>query len=278
MLRQVILNAEANADKAGTGRRHPLILKKFATALFIYAGPLAYEFLQQNMPEALPSIRTVQRNIHEDYVPLEEGHFRFDELAEHIRHHNGPSVVAIVEDATRVIARVDYDNETDQCVGFVLPIDKNGLPITDSFKAKSFEAISKMFSASTLSRYAYVYMPQPLHNSVPPFCLACNGNDNKFTADQVLQRWRYIQKECGQRGIHVVSYGGDGDSCLMKAMKVTMRSTLPKTEPLRCTIPKSTLPIPEIPTEWKSWYIMDSSSIAYVQDTVYIAVKLKARL
>ena len=27
------------------------MIKKFATALFIYAGPLAYEFLQNNLPE-----------------------------------------------------------------------------------------------------------------------------------------------------------------------------------------------------------------------------------
>ena len=52
----------------------------------------------------------------------------------HIHNYNVPHrIVTIAEDATRVIARVDYDNETDRCIGFVLPIDKHGLPKTDSF-------------------------------------------------------------------------------------------------------------------------------------------------
>jgi len=38
-------------------------------------------------------------------------------------------VVAIAEDATHVIARADYDNESDRVVGFVLPCDDNGLPL-----------------------------------------------------------------------------------------------------------------------------------------------------
>ena len=59
-LKQVLATAEANAHKLPKQRRHTEIMKKFSTALLIYAGPLAYEFLHQNMPEALPSLRTVQ--------------------------------------------------------------------------------------------------------------------------------------------------------------------------------------------------------------------------
>ena len=47
--------------------------------------------------------------------------------------------IAIAEDATRVIARAQYDNETDRIVGFVLPCDS--LPVVDSFIATSFSAI-----------------------------------------------------------------------------------------------------------------------------------------
>ena len=38
---------------------------------------------------------------------------------------------------THMVSRVDYDCETDRCVGFVLPLDSNGLPIVDSFLAVS---------------------------------------------------------------------------------------------------------------------------------------------
>ena len=152
--------------KSCTQHRHPEILKKFATALFIYAGPLAYEFIQQNMPEALPSLRTVQTTIHVEYKALDEGCFRFDDLLQHIKEHDAPNIVSIGEDATRVIARVDYNSKTDCCVGFVLPVDQDGLPRVDSFLAVSFEAIEKMFASAPLAKYAYVYMAQPLCHSL----------------------------------------------------------------------------------------------------------------
>lgn len=43
---------------------------KNSTAPFIYCGPLAYDFLHQNMSQALPSLRTVQRIIHAQYRTL----------------------------------------------------------------------------------------------------------------------------------------------------------------------------------------------------------------
>lgn len=113
---------------------------------------------------------------------------------------------------------MEYDCESDCCVGFVLPLNKLGLPLVDSCLAVSFEAIEKMFSKSNMAKYAYVYMAQPLGENAPSLCLSCVGTDNKFTAKHVLLRWQYILKECHKRNIHVVSFGSDGDSCLMKAM------------------------------------------------------------
>lgn len=45
-------------------RRHTEVLKKFATLLYINAGSMAYQFIQGNIPEALPSLRTVQDIVH----------------------------------------------------------------------------------------------------------------------------------------------------------------------------------------------------------------------
>jgi hypothetical protein len=108
------------------------------------------------------------------------------------------------------------------CVGFVLPVDKDGLPIVDSFLTVSFDAIENMFTSAPSAKYAYVYMAQPLSHSAPPFCLACMGSDKKFTAQHVMLRWKHIYKECMKRDIHVVSFGGDGDSRIMKAMKISV--------------------------------------------------------
>ena len=278
ILRQILCNAERNASKLPTGRRHPEILKKFCTALFIYCGPLAYEFIQQNMPEALPSVRTIQSVIYKEYRTLDEGSFRYDELALHIKQHEAPNLVSIGEDATRVIARADYDSETDRCVGFVLPVDKNGLPEVDAFLAVSFSAIENMFHNTPLAKYAYVYMAQPLYRGVPPFCLACMGTDNKFTAQHVMLRWKHIYMQCWKRNIQVVSFGGDGDSRLMKAMRISVCLATPAVEPLLQEVPSCALPQPYVPKDWGSWFHITPKSISYVQDVVHVAVKLKSRL
>ena len=273
IMKQMLLHADKNVCKYPTQRRHSELLKKFATALFIYSGPLCYEFIHQNMPHALPSLRTTQRIIHSQYKIMDEGRFRFSDLVEHINDHNAPKIVSIGEDATRVIGRVDYDSETDRCAGFVLPVDDCGLPLVDSFLATSFSAIENMFKSGSIAKYAYVYMAQPLAVNVPPFCLTCFGSDQKFTAEHVLQRWNHIYSECAKRGITVISFGGDGDSRVMKAMKISVSLINP---PNDLTLPS--LPSINISSTWKNWFCINPTSISYVQDVVHIAVKFKARL
>lgn len=140
-------------------------------------------------------------------------------MVAHIAQYNAPKIISVGEDTTRVISRVEYDCETDRCVGFVLPLNKSGLPEVDLFLAISFKAIEQMF---TNAKYAYVYMAKPLTLNAPPFCLACFGTDDKFTAEHVMLRWQHICQECQKRGVTVLSFGGDGDSCLMKGMWVSV--------------------------------------------------------
>lgn len=278
VLKQIVINAERNVEQVPTQRRHPTVLKKFSTALYIYSGPLAYEFIQQNMPEALPSVRTLQTAIHAEYKTIDEGCFRFDDLAEHLKKYGGITAVSIGEDATRVIGRVDYDPETDRCVGFVLPVNESGLPIIDSFQVMSFSAIESMFKNNSVAKYAYVYMAQSLCQNVPSFCLACVGTNNKFTAENVCLLWKYIYMECEKRNIHVLSFGADGDSRLLKAMRVTMSLMTDKSDPLLKHLPSYSLNSPAIPKEWHTWFCTDPKPVSCVQDTVHIAVKLKSRL
>ena len=94
--------------------------------------------------------------------------------------------VTIGEDATHVVARVEYDRETDRCVGLVWPLTENSLPIVDSFKATSFNAIERMFLENEIVKYVYVNMVQSLGENILPFCLACIGTNNKFTYETVL--------------------------------------------------------------------------------------------
>ena len=82
---------------------------------------MAYELIQQNIPEALPSIRTVQSAIYLIYMKDHLG-------SGYLNQYNAPSFISIAEDATRIVGRVEYDSKTDRCIGFVLPLDQNGLP------------------------------------------------------------------------------------------------------------------------------------------------------
>ena len=174
LLKQLLVNAERNAQMLPQQRRHEQVMKKFATSLFIYSGPMAYEFLHTNLPNAIPSLRTVQRIVSNEYQPLHEGEFRFNALLLHLQTYNATKIITVGEDATRVITRVDYDNETNRLVGFVLSCDEEGLPLCDSFLAVSFEAIEESFKTADTAKYAFVYMAQALGKAVPGFCLACH--------------------------------------------------------------------------------------------------------
>ena len=105
------------------------------------------------------------------------------------------------------------------------------------------------------------------------------GTNNKFTAEHVLNRWKYIVSECKKRKITVVSFGADGDSRELKAMQVSTQLLFSSQTPISSLSPSCSLQKLSIPSEWFSWFaIKKPTAIAYIQDTVHIAVKLKSRL
>ena len=121
-------------------------------------------------------------------------------------------------------------------------------------------------------------MAQSLCLTAPPFCLACIGSDNKFTAQHVMLRWKHIYEECTKRGLLVLSFGGDGDSRIMDAMKQFVSLMSASKEPLLQSIPSSSL-VPRISATWKEWFCVHPRlTVSYVQDVVHVGVKLKSRL
>ncbi len=214
-------NSLKTSQKASKGKRFSDVVTKFATSLFIYSGPLAYNFIQQNMPTALPHLRTVQRRVQKENSTIKDGEFRFKELSEHLKRYDCPKIVTVGEDATRLISKIDYDSSTDQLVGFVLPIDDAGLPKVDAYTASSFEIIEDHFSKGVVGKYAYLYVVKPLSESAPSFILSCMSSDNRFTNKHVLQRWKHIHTERAKLGIQILSFGADGDSREMKGMRVS---------------------------------------------------------
>ena len=79
------------------------------------------------------------------YIIINEGKFQIDGLLEHINRYKLSGLVSIGKDTTYVISRIEYDNQSDCCVGFVLPIYEQGLPIyehlpiVDSFLETLYE-------------------------------------------------------------------------------------------------------------------------------------------
>ena len=95
------------------------------------------------MPEAFPSLSTVEGEANRRYSPQAEGEFIFDKLLAHLEGYNAEKIVSISEDTTRVISRVEYDSN-NKIVGFVLPLDCNSLPDKTSFYATSFADIENI--------------------------------------------------------------------------------------------------------------------------------------
>ena len=281
LFKRLLINAYQNANKIPTSRRHATIIKKFITSLLIYAGPMAYDLVHRNMPTALPSLRTVQREVQNEYQAISEGYFQFDGLEKYLTQHGiSHKVVSISEDATRIIARIDYDSESNRLVGFVLPCSDQGLPLVDSFLATTFESIQRMFETNQRSKYAYIYMAQCLFKNVPPYFLACLGTDNCFSAPDVLNRWKYIYGECDKRKISVVSFGSDGDSRNLRAMKISCQFNLASGNDKSLFTKSPSILADEMPypDDWTWFWVKNPTTIACIQDTMHIAVKMKSRL
>lgn len=75
--------------------------------------------MQANLNKALPSIQQVECYISNNGI-LFESQFQFEELLMHLEQYSfSHKLVALSEDATRLIQQVNYDPETNQCVGCV---------------------------------------------------------------------------------------------------------------------------------------------------------------
>ena len=269
-LQKLYENSVINASRKPNGHRHNEIVIKFSTSLFIWSGPIAYEFLHRNMPAAIPSISLIRNKIHSQYTDIPEGIFRFDELVLHLQRFKCPFVVSMSEDANRIIT---YDSSNNQGVGFVLPM-RDGMVQCGVYEATSFDKIIEIFKTRPLSKFAYIYVAQPLCDGVPSFCLACIGTDNKFDYHSILLRWKYIFSELKKRSIQVINFSSDGDSRLLKAMLIML--SLQKEPTFDAITLTSEI---KLPSQWVNWFILPRLSLFSVsQDTVHLGVKLKARL
>lgn len=124
-----------------------------------------------------------------------EGRLRCKELSEYLEKVHAPKVVWLSEDGSGIVSKVCYDSTTNQMVGLVLPTDqKTGMPIPFSFMPKSVTEIEQQLQQPK-STLVYVVMAQPIKENIPPFVLQIYGVNNTFTAETVMKRWEFTQKE-----------------------------------------------------------------------------------
>ncbi|KAK4880666.1 hypothetical protein RN001_008812 [Aquatica leii] len=160
-------------------------------------------------------------------------------------------------------SKIEYDPYSDKLVGFVLPM-KNGMPNTEMHNASSAKAIEESFKYPK-SNYAYTIMAQPLSNTAPPYCLSIFGTNNKFTAEDVQNRWITIRNNLKYIGIEVVGISSDGDTRWLKAMRHNISLPISRD--------RSSL------NDWE-WYRIkcEDNTISYLQDAYHIETKSRTRL
>lgn len=117
-----------------------------------------------------------------------------------------PLVVWLSEDSTKITPRIEYENATNQLVGFVLPFNENGMPKSASFVGRTAKEFEYHFQNQSEAGTIHVVMAQPVMQGMPPFCLKLFGSDNKFTAKDVLKRWKYTKIEL-KKGNKIISIG-----------------------------------------------------------------------
>ena len=88
-----------------------------------------------------------------------------------------------------------------------------------------------------------------------------------------MAKWKYIAEECTRQNIAVVS---NGDSRLMKCMKVSTSLMATFSRSLSGNVPSNLFSPAVTPKDWLGWFRGESKTISYVQDPVHVAVKLKS--
>lgn len=219
-LNKLISTANQNANREKGGYRYDWDIKSYATYLRTLAGPQAYDTLQKNLECALPSLSSTNRYIQSSNFKIFEGVLRSEQLLIYLEERNLPLVVSLSEDATRIVGKVQYHSSLNQIVGFTLPTNaENGMPIPFAFPARNADEIIQYFSdKNSVSSLINIIMAQPI-SKAPPFCLLLFGSDNKYKADDVSKRWKYITNELSKVNIKVLTISSDSDPKYNAAMR-----------------------------------------------------------
>ncbi|XP_062714505.1 uncharacterized protein LOC134291151 isoform X2 [Aedes albopictus] len=171
------------------------------------------------------------------------------------------------EDATRISGGVEYNSILDQLTGLVAPMDDNGMPKMDLFNCSSPLKIVNDLKQYPIARYVQLCMVQPLARHASPFCVNFYCTNNKFTTQDVLKRWQFVEQEFTKEGIQIVAKSTDGDSRFIGGMMEQMK------------LPPETDSESRPDNAYGDWYIATvKDSKICVQDTTHLVNKFRTRL
>ncbi|XP_062702468.1 uncharacterized protein LOC109424774 isoform X1 [Aedes albopictus] len=185
-------------------------------------GNSNYQFIKANMQ--LPSSKTLKRHIAKHTTETQEGILMVTPLLKYLNAHNYPLVVSLSEDGTTLSPNPEYDSRNDSIRGLVAPLNHSGMPEQNTFNASTVEKMINDLERYSVGEYLYIVMATPMAVGASPFCILYMCSDNRFTHDQVISRWNYIESELLKAGITVIANASDGDPRLLMAMR--QRSTL----------------------------------------------------
>lgn len=275
VLKLMFDSAVKNNSRHKNGYRHNDTIKMFAAYLRILGGKLLYETIHANLSTSIPSPSIISSYIADKGAKITEGVLRSGELLLYLTNRKLPLVVAISEDATRMVGKICYDSLSNKLLGFSLPLNDDGMPITESFFARNVAEIQDHFINNHISTMAYTIIVQPLVEKVPPFTLTLFSTDNKFIALDVLSRFAFIKRNLAEKGILTYTHASDGDARLLRAMKLATGIGMP---------PDMSDDLSDFKSEWFSWKpiimkpVSDIFTTIYFQDFIHVITKLRSRV
>lgn len=145
---------------------------------------------------------------------------RAEELLLYLQQRNLEPVVSLSVDATRVEGKPQYDSTSNQIIGFVLSLGKNGLPIPYSFPVRNETEICQHFSRTNIeSTFINVVMAQPVAENAKAFCLLAFGSDNRYTSKDISNSWKYLIQHLAALGFKILTIASDCDPKYSASMR-----------------------------------------------------------
>lgn len=270
-LEKMIHHYKQNISRLKPGYRYSEDVKLYAAYIRMLSGKLAYETFKANTQHSVPSVGRIDEFIKKTESNLIEGVLRSKELSNYLSALKLPRVVALSEDATRINNRIQYDSRSNQLVGFILPMDANGMPVVGHNQARSASEIESCFydletrQEKKKSSYINVVMAQPIVQGIPAFCILLFGTDAKYGSVHIQKRWKFISEELEKEDIKVLTFASDSDQKFNSVMRNNLQLGRNRENGIH------------FPT-WFNANLCASTDYIPIQDTVHIGTKFRNRM